>query len=79
MTEELRLLTKKRKDFHDRCKISPFDTALQENYRNFRNFVSCQINEAKKAYFKQEFSQCKHDQFKRWKFIKKMLNGPRKK
>ena len=78
MTEELRLLTKKRKDFHDRCKISPFDTALQENYRNFRNFVSCQINEAKKAYFKQEFSQCKHDQFKRWKFIKKMLNGPRK-
>ena len=39
MTEILRLIMKKRKDLHDTCKLAPFDSKLQENYRNFGNFV----------------------------------------
>ena len=75
MSENLRELVKKRKDFHDRSRLAPFDIKLQENYRSFRNFVSQQIHTAKISYFKKEFNNCKADQVKRWKFIKMMITG----
>ena len=78
MSENLRLIIKKRKDLHDRCKLAPFDSKLQEKYRNFRNFVSYQTNMAKTCHFKNEFISHKGDQVKRWKFIKKLINGPGK-
>ena len=74
MSDELNALSRKRKKLHDNCKLQPFNTKLHEQYRAFRNFVSAKIAETRNAHFKTEFTNCKDNQVRRWRFIKKVLN-----
>ena len=74
MTSELFKLREKRTKLHIQAKREPFNKTLQENYKSFRNFVTCQINNAKKNYYKNEFSNCKTNQNEKWRFINEVLN-----
>ena len=77
MTPELFKLTKKRTELHGKAKDQPFNKTVQEQYVNFRNFVTTRIKEAKRNYFKFQFSQCKNNQNEKWRFIKSLLNKNR--
>ena len=78
MTPELFHLTKKRTELNDKAKYQPFNKNVQEHYINFRNFVKSCIKEAKRNYFKLQFSQCKGNQNEKWRFIKSLLNQSKK-
>ena len=67
------LITNHRK-LHQLSQTQPFNDELKTKYRNFRNFVSIQILNAKTDHLKKQFESCKSNQIQKWNFIKKILN-----
>ena len=74
MTTDLYKLTEKRRKLHQLSQTQPFNEELKTKYRNFRNFVSIQILNAKTDHLKKQFESCKSNQIQKWNFIKKILN-----
>ena len=73
MTCELLELTQKRTEMHRKLSKQPFNSDLKANYTKFRNFVTSEINDAKRKFYQNEYNNCKNNNNDKWKFINKVI------
>ena len=74
MNSRLHDLVKKRTKMHWTTKQCPFDLDLKNSYTKFRNFVTFEIDKAKKDYYTTRYDSCKDNQTDKWKFINELVN-----
>ena len=73
MTCKLLELTQKRTEMHRKLSKQPFNSDLKANYTKFRNFVTSEINDAKRKFYQNEYNNCKNNNNDKWKFINKVI------